>query len=88
MWTGARQDPDRARTRGHQIASAALSGATSAPRRPLVLYRAQGMSPTARRLLMGLLLLAAAGFARLGIWQLDRLRDRRARNVATLAARA
>lgn len=46
------------------------------------------MSPTARRLLMGLLLLAAAGFARLGIWQLDRLRDRRARNVATLAARS
>ena len=36
---------------------------------------------------MGLLLLAAAGFARLGIWQLDRLHQRRAANVVTLAAR-
>ena len=30
---------------------------------------------------MGLLLLAAAGFARLGVWQLSRLRERRAANV-------
>lgn len=37
--------------------------------------------------MMGLLLLAAAGFARLGIWQLSRLRERRAANVATEAAR-
>jgi surfeit locus 1 family protein len=36
---------------------------------------------------MGLMLLAAAGFARLGVWQLDRLRQRRAANVVTLAAR-
>jgi surfeit locus 1 family protein len=45
------------------------------------------MSPTVRRLIMGLLLLAAAGFARLGVWQLGRLRERRAANVVTLAAR-
>ena len=37
---------------------------------------------------MALLLLAAAGFARLGIWQLDRLDKRRAANRVTLAARA
>lgn len=36
---------------------------------------------------MGLLFLAAAGFARLGVWQLDRLRARRAANQATEAAR-
>src|SRR5215213_7576489 len=46
------------------------------------------MSPTARRLVMGLLLLAAAGFVRLGIWQLHRLHERRAANVALAAARA
>jgi surfeit locus 1 family protein len=46
------------------------------------------MSPTARRrLVMGLLLLAAAGLARLGVWQLSRLRERRAANVVTEAAR-
>ncbi|MBA3495823.1 MAG: SURF1 family protein [Gemmatimonadales bacterium] len=45
------------------------------------------MPPTARRVLMGLLLLAAAGFARLGFWQLGRLRERRAGNVVTAAAR-
>ena len=37
---------------------------------------------------MGVLLLAAAGFARLGVWQLGRLHDRRAANQVTLAARA
>jgi surfeit locus 1 family protein len=37
---------------------------------------------------MGVLLLAAAGFARLGVWQLGRLEQRRAANQATLAARA
>ena len=37
---------------------------------------------------MGLLLLAAAGFARLGVWQLSRLRERRAANVITSAARS
>jgi surfeit locus 1 family protein len=37
---------------------------------------------------MGLLLLVAAGFARLGVWQLGRLEQRRAANRATLAARA
>jgi surfeit locus 1 family protein len=37
---------------------------------------------------MALLLLAALGFARLGIWQLGRLHDRRAANVRITAARA
>jgi surfeit locus 1 family protein len=46
------------------------------------------MSQTARRLVMGLLLLAAVGFARLGVWQLSRLHERRAANVRTLAARS
>jgi surfeit locus 1 family protein len=45
------------------------------------------MSLTARRLVMGVLLLAAVGFARLGVWQLQRLRERRAANVALTAAR-
>jgi surfeit locus 1 family protein len=36
---------------------------------------------------MGLLLLLALGFARLGIWQLSRLQQRRAANRITLAAR-
>lgn len=36
---------------------------------------------------MALLLLVAAGFARLGIWQLDRLHQRRAANAVTIAAR-
>jgi len=36
---------------------------------------------------MGSMLLAAAGFARLGVWQLSRLRERRAANVVTVAAR-
>jgi surfeit locus 1 family protein len=35
-----------------------------------------------------MMLLAAAGFARLGVWQLSRLRERRAENRVTLAARA
>jgi surfeit locus 1 family protein len=55
---------------------------------PLVLRRAQLMSSTARRVTMAVLLLAAVGFARLGFWQLSRLRERRALNVAILAARA
>jgi surfeit locus 1 family protein len=38
--------------------------------------------------MMALLLLAAAGFARLGVWQLGRLRERRAANVRIAAARA
>jgi surfeit locus 1 family protein len=46
------------------------------------------MSLTARRITMAAMLLASAGFARLGIWQLSRLHQRRATNVATLAARA
>lgn len=45
------------------------------------------MSPTARRVLMALLLATAAGFARLGVWQLSRLRERRAGNLVTAAAR-
>ena len=45
------------------------------------------MSLTARRVLMGMLFLAAAGFARLGVWQLSRLRERRAANLITEAAR-
>jgi surfeit locus 1 family protein len=46
------------------------------------------MSPTTRRLSMGFLLLCAAGFARLGIWQLSRLHTRRALNAVTRAARS
>jgi surfeit locus 1 family protein len=46
------------------------------------------MSPTTRRLVMALLLLTAAGFARLGIWQLSRLRERRAANARVAAALA
>jgi len=45
------------------------------------------MSPTTRRLLMAVCLLAAAGFVRLGIWQLHRLGERRASNRVVLAAR-
>jgi surfeit locus 1 family protein len=45
------------------------------------------MSPTARRITMAALLLASAGFVRLGLWQLSRLRERRAANVAILAGR-
>ena len=37
---------------------------------------------------MAVLLLVAAGFARLGVWQLSRLRERRAANALTLAARS
>jgi surfeit locus 1 family protein len=37
---------------------------------------------------MTALLLASAGFVRLGIWQLSRLHQRRAANVVTLAARS
>ena len=37
---------------------------------------------------MAAMLLAAAGFVRLGIWQLSRLRERRAANLVTIAARA
>jgi surfeit locus 1 family protein len=46
------------------------------------------MSPTFRRLLMALCLLAAAGFIRLGFWQLSRLAERRAQNRVALAGRA
>lgn len=37
---------------------------------------------------MAVLLLASAGFVRLGIWQLSRLQQRRVANLATTAARA
>jgi surfeit locus 1 family protein len=46
------------------------------------------MSPITRRLVMALLFVTAAGFARLGVWQLSRLRERRAANVQIAAARA
>jgi surfeit locus 1 family protein len=46
------------------------------------------MSPTARRITMAALLLAAAGFARLGVWQLSRLHQRRIATRDPLAARA
>jgi surfeit locus 1 family protein len=46
------------------------------------------MSPLLRRLLMALLLLLALGFARLGVWQVSRLHQRRAANRVTLAARS
>ena len=49
--------------------------------------RAYSMSPIARRIVMAALFLVALGFARLGIWQLSRLRERRAANVETIAAR-
>jgi surfeit locus 1 family protein len=45
------------------------------------------MSPIRRRVLMALCLLAAAGFVRLGFWQLHRLDERRAANRTLLAAR-
>ena len=45
------------------------------------------MSPISRRIFIALLLLAGAGFARLGFWQLDRLRERRAANETAAAAR-
>lgn len=38
--------------------------------------------------MMAALLLAAAGFVRLGVWQLSRLHQRRAANAVTLAARS
>ncbi|HET8835514.1 MAG TPA: SURF1 family protein [Gemmatimonadales bacterium] len=46
------------------------------------------MSPTARGITMAAMLLTSAGFARLGVWQLSRLHQRRAANATTLAARA
>jgi surfeit locus 1 family protein len=46
------------------------------------------MSPIGRRVVMAGLLLIAAGFAWLGVWQLGRLHDRRAANRVTRAARA
>jgi surfeit locus 1 family protein len=46
-----------------------------------------GMSHTVRRVVMGLLLLVALGFARLGVWQLSRLHERRAQNLIAEAAR-
>jgi surfeit locus 1 family protein len=46
------------------------------------------MSPLARRLTLLALVLAAAVFVRLGIWQLSRLEERRAANRAAAAARA
>jgi surfeit locus 1 family protein len=46
------------------------------------------MSPLPRRLLMAVLLLLALGFARLGVWQLSRLHQRRAGNRVILAARS
>ena len=45
------------------------------------------MSTSGRRVIMGILLLAAAGFVRLGIWQLGRLHERRAANRITQSAR-
>lgn len=46
------------------------------------------MTAIRRRIAMAVLFLAAAGFARLGVWQLSRLRERRAANLAAVAARA
>ena len=59
-----------------------------ADRHALVLHHRQPMSPTSRRLaILGLLLIAAV-CVRLGFWQVERLRERRAANRAALAARA
>jgi surfeit locus 1 family protein len=46
------------------------------------------MSPLARRLTLVALLLVAAGFVRLGFWQLARLEERHAANRAAARARA
>jgi surfeit locus 1 family protein len=46
------------------------------------------MSPTSRRIAIVGLMLVAAVCVRLGIWQVDRLSERRAANQMTLAARA
>jgi len=45
------------------------------------------MSPTSRRILVALLLLAGAACAWLGFWQLDRLRERRVANRIAQHAR-
>lgn len=45
------------------------------------------MSPRARYLLVAFCLVAAIVCVRLGVWQRDRLRERRARNATALAAR-
>jgi surfeit locus 1 family protein len=45
------------------------------------------MSPTSRRILIALLLLAGAVCVRLGFWQLGRLNDRRAANRLAIEAR-
>lgn len=46
------------------------------------------MTRTARGITMAGMLLAAAGFARLGVWQLSRLHQRQAENRIMVAARA
>lgn len=46
------------------------------------------MSPTSRRILVALLVVAAAVCARLGFWQLERLQERRAANRLAAEARA
>jgi surfeit locus 1 family protein len=45
------------------------------------------MSTLGRRVTMGILLLTAAGFFRLGLWQLGRLHERRTANRVTASAR-
>jgi surfeit locus 1 family protein len=45
------------------------------------------MPSTSRRVLIALLLLCGLGFVRLGVWQLERLRERRAANARAIAAR-
>ena len=46
------------------------------------------MSPKARLSLVLILLIAAAAFGRLGVWQVDRLKERRAANARALVARS
>jgi surfeit locus 1 family protein len=45
-------------------------------------------SPRARLLLVGIFVVAALVFARLGVWQVHRLKERRAANAIALAARS
>ena len=71
----------------HPLEGAALRDARPSIPRILPSSRLHTDVTDRRRILMGVCLLAAAGFVRLGIWQLHRLRERRATNRVVLAAR-
>jgi surfeit locus 1 family protein len=84
----ARQTPDRRTRCGKSLSPADLPESPWLIATGLVLDHRQPMSPTTRRLTILGLLLAAALFVRLGFWQLERLKERRAANRVALAARA